>query len=401
MKSTAPSHRGQTLIIVAVILLAANLRPSITGVGPVISAIEHGTGLSGEIAGLLTTLPLLAFGVISPLAPRLATTLGIERTLFIGLSVLLAGTVLRAVGPAWVLLCGMFLVGSGAAVGNVLLPSLVKRDFPQRIGLMTGIYTATMNVFAGLASGLSVPLSEDMPWGWRGSLASWGILAALAVIVWLPLIRQHHTPDLAPTGSVLRSFVAWQVTLFMGLQSFLFYVNVAWLPTLLHDRGMTLTQGGWMVSLMQLVSLPATFIMPIVASRSPRQRHLVLIVGLLFFVGYLGLLTAKSPALAVIGVICIGFGAGASISLALAFFSLRTRTHQQAGKVSGMAQSIGYVLAALGPVTVGILHSVTGSWAIPLILLLAVVVVMSAFGMGAGRDVFIGERPVQGNADVS
>ncbi len=380
--------------------MAANLWPTITGVGPLVASIAHGTGLSSSLAGLLTTLPLIAFGLISPMAPRWARRLGIERTLYIGLAILLVGTLLRSWGPAAPLLAGMFLVGSGAAIGNVLLPSLVKRDFPTKIGLMTGMYTTTMNVFAGLASGLSVPLARNLGLGWRGALASWSVVTVIAMLVWIPHLRQRHVPDTTARGGLWRSPVAWQITLFMGLQSLLFYVNVAWLPTLLHDRGFSLAFSGWMVSLMQIVSLPGTFIMPILAGRQRSQHSLVLAISLLFFIGYLGLLATQSAALSIVWVILIGFGAGASISLALAFFSLRTRHHEQAGQISGMAQSIGYFLAALGPITVGLLHSATDAWAWPLILLLVVVVLMAVFGLGAARDVYIEETPSPGTADA-
>ena len=372
--------------------MAANLRPAITGVGPLISEIVRDSGISESLAGLVTTMPLIAFGLISPLAPIWAKRTGLERTLIAGLGILLAGTILRTWGGSWSLFSGMFLVGAGAAIGNVLLPSLIKRDFSRSIGLMTGIYTTTMNVFAGLASGISVPLSRSLNLGWRGSLESWAVLSLMALIIWFPLVRlHHHVPlDVRP-ARLMHSWLAWQITFFMGLQSFLFYVNVAWFPTLLYERGMSLTTAGWLVSLMQIVSLPATFIVPILAGRQARQQSLVAVSGALFLMGYAGMLLSTGVISTVISVICVGFGAGASISLALAFFSLRTRTHLQAGSISGMAQSFGYVLAAAGPFTIGILHSLTGSWTLPLVVMLLVVLIMSAFGLGAGRNVFIEE----------
>ncbi|NMP24521.1 CynX/NimT family MFS transporter [Sulfobacillus harzensis] len=379
--------------MVSILIMAANLRPTITGVGPLIAEISRGTGLSPGLAGMVTTLPLIAFGLISPIAPRAARRLGLERTLYIGLIILLAGTLCRSLGTAAALLAGMFLVGAGVAIGNVLLPSLVKRDFPQRIGLMTGVYTTVMNIFAGLGSGISVPLAHGLGLGWRGALLTWAILTVVALLLWLPHLRQRHLPDATQMGGMWRSPVAWQITFFMGLQSLLFYVNVAWLPTLLHDRGLSLSLSGWLVSLMQIVSLPGTFLVPIMAGRQRRQQNLVAAISALFFVGYLGLLITQGIVLSIIWVIFIGFGAGASISLALAFFSLRTHTHHQAGQISGMAQSIGYLLAAAGPFTVGLLHSASGAWTMPLMLLLVVVLLMAGFGLGAGRDVYINPIP--------
>lgn len=385
-----PTSRSQPiLLIAAIILMAANLRPTITGVGPLISAIRAGTGLENSIAGLLTTLPLLAFGVISPLAPRWARKLGIERTLYLGLIVLFIGTLVRSEGSIAWLLIGMFLVGAGAAIANVLLPSLVKRDFPTQIGLMTGLYTTIMNVFAGLASGISIPLSRQMGLGWRGSLASWMIITVIALIVWVPQLRHRHIPDSRPQGGLWRSRIAWYITLFMGLQSFLFYVNVAWLPSLLHDRGLSLATAGWLVSLMQIVSLPATFIVPILAGRRAEQRGYVVAVSAFFLVGYLGLLLTSGALLSIFWVILIGFGAGSSISLALAFFSLRTHHHEVSAQISGMAQSIGYLLASVGPFSIGLLYSASNSWIGPLIILVVVTIVMAFFGLGAARNVYI------------
>lgn len=384
---TVPATRSRFLLITAIILLAANLRPAITGVGPLIGPIIRGTGLNPAWSGLVTTLPLIGFGLVSPITPRAAARFGLERTLFLGLILLGIGTLLRASGTIPALLGGMLLVGVGVAVGNVLLPSLIKRDFPGTVGLMTGLYVTVMNVFAGLGSGLSAPLASR--WHWQGSLALWAILAGLALAFWLPLVRRHRLAGTAPAHGLWRSPLAWQMTLFMGFQSLLFYVNIAWLPTLLHTRGFSLTTSGWLVSLVQIVSLPGTFIMPILAQRQRRQHSLVAATAGMFLIGYLGLMVSTSPWWSIVSVIFAGFGSGVSISLALAFFSLRTRSHQSAGQVSGMAQSVGYLLAAVGPLLVGLLYSQQHTWTDPLLLLAAAVVLMTWAGFGAARDRFI------------
>ncbi|MHB1610671.1 MAG: MFS transporter, partial [Sulfobacillus sp.] len=244
--------------------------------------------------------------------------------------------------------------------------------------------------FAALSSGISVPLSHISGVGWRGSLASWILLTGCAMVLWLPQMKNHHSLSSHAPISLRHSRVAWQITLFMGLQSLLFYVNVAWLPNLLHDRGMTLAGAGWMVSLMQFVSLPASFLMPIIAGRRKNQQSLVLLVGLLFGIGYLGLLLAGIST-SWIWIVLIGMAGGASISLALAFFSLRSHTHSEAAQLSGMAQSIGYLLAALGPISIGLIHHATKNWAIPLAVLLAIVILMGLFGWGAGQDVYVND----------
>ena len=341
------------------------------------------------MAGLVTTLPLLAFGLVSPLAPHIARRLGLERALSLGLFVLGIGTVLRAQGSESALLVGMFWVGAGIAIGNVLLPSLVKRDFPTQIGVMTGAYVTVMNVFAGLGSGVSVPLARDLGLSWRGSLAIWALLAVIGLCVWFPYLKYRHQPDVPQGPGFWRSPIAWQITLFMGLQSLLFYVNIAWLPTLLHDRGFSLAISGWIVSLVQIVSLPGTFLMPVLAERQRRQHSLVLATAAMFVVGYLGLWLMTSQLWSIIWVIWVGFGSGVSISLALAFFSLRTYHHESAARISGMAQSVGYLLAALGPIAAGYLHAVTASWTWPLVMLVIVSVLMTIAGLGASRDIYL------------
>lgn len=365
-----------------------NLRPTITGVGPLIGLISRATGLNTGWAGSLTTLPLLAFGLISPVAPGLVRRLGLERSLLLGLVILTIGTLIRSLGSVAMLLIGMFLVGSGVAIGNVLIPSLVKRDFPHRLGLMTGMYSTVMGVFAAFASGISVPLAIDTPLGWKGSLAIWSLVSLIGIIVWLPQVRYRQRLPTYTRLSLWRSPLAWQVTLFMGLQSFLFYVNVAWLPTLLHTLGMPLAAAGWMVSFMQLISLPGSFLMPIWASRRPDQRALMVITGILFLVGYVGLLVAGIT-LAWLWIACIGFAGGASISLALTYFSLRTKNSRDATQLSGMAQSVGYFIAAIGPISIGMLYHATNAWTIPLILLLITSILMLAAGVPASRNLTV------------
>lgn len=381
--------KSRLFILAAIVLTAANLRPAITGVGPLIASIARGTGLPLGLAGLVTTLPLIAFGIISPIAPRLALRFGLERTLAGGLVVLAVGTLLRSLGSEAALLIGMFLVGGGVAIDNVLLPSLVKRSFPTQIGMMTGVYVTVMNVFAGLGSGLSVPLARVAHWGWRGSLGIWVVLALLALLVWLPQLNQRHVPDWAAPRTFWRSKTAWQITLFMGLQSLLFYVSIAWLPTLLHDRGFSLSVSGWLISMVQIVSLPGTFLMPIWAQRRRTQHGLVLGTGALFLIGYLGLWLTSGRIWSVVWIIFVGFGSGVSISLALAFFGLRTHNYQSAAQISGMAQSVGYLLAAIGPLAVGYLHAATHQWTAPLVLLAVGSALMTWTGLGAARDVYI------------
>ncbi|ULL19970.1 MFS transporter [Paenibacillus sp. H1-7] len=390
-KDAASLRSSRLLLMAGVVLIAANLRASITVVGPLAASIRNDTGLSNVMTSLLTALPLIAFALISPLAPALSRRFGTERTLLGGLIALAAGIVLRSVPSATALYAGTAILGAAIAVSNVMLPALIKRDFAHQVGLMTGLYTVSMSGLAGLASGISVPMAEGLGLGWRGSLGCWALLAAAGIAVWLPQLRGAKPSLSAPApakaaGSLWRSPLAWQVTLFMGLQSLAFYVTIAWLPAILHDRGMSAAAAGWMLSLMQFVSLPASFIVPVLAGRTASQRGLVAFTAAASLIGYGGLLLFPAAAMVPVWIVFIGLGLGASISLALAFFALRSSSAPQAAALSGMAQSFGYLLAALGPILFGWLHDLTGGWTGPLFVLIAVIVLFFIVGLGAGRN---------------
>src|SRR5579859_1647066 len=416
-----PPHFARILLVTGIVLLAANLRAAITSVGPLIGVLRADIGLSDGLAGLLTALPLLAFRALSPLAPGLARRWGMERTLFVSLIILAAGIAVRSLPNAFLLFLGTAALGSAIAVCNVLLPGLVKRDFPTQVGRMTGLYSGVMGVGASLASGVSVPLAQMFIFGWRTALAFWALPALLATIVWLPqLYAQRRTPstlndpatttqsplvgspsvESPPVGSfsvgspplrgparpaIWRSPLAWQITLFMGLQSFCFYAVISWLPTFLRDEGMSSTTAGWMSSLLQLTGFLSTFLTPILAGRRPDQRLFVVIFVLFDLVAFVGLLLTGST-LAPLWIILLGAGQGAYLALALLFFVLRAPDARRAAELSGMAQSLGYLLAAGGPFLFGFLHQLTHSWTPSLLMLIAFILLLLLAGLGAGRN---------------
>ncbi|MFE0303535.1 MULTISPECIES: CynX/NimT family MFS transporter [Bacillus] len=391
-----PRSTGQTiLLITGILLIAFNLRPAITSVGPVIGAIRSDLQLSNGLAGFLTTLPLLSFALLSPIAPKIGKRLGNERTLWLGLAVLLFGIVIRSFGSITFLMMGTALVGVGIAICNVLLPGLVKHKFPAHAGLMTSVYTTSMSVFAALASGVSVPLSHAMPGGWNTSFLVWAGLALLAMMVWAPQLLHQNTAAVKSISlkeqPIWRSRVAWQVTFFMGLQSFLFYSSIAWFPDILTSHGMNLATAGWMLSIMQFTGLPSTFLTPVFAEKLKTQRPLVVGLVLVYLLGMIGLLLGGSTPILVISVLLIGVGQGASISLALTFIGLRTTNMEQAAALSGMAQSLGYLLAAVGPFMIGILFDVTHTWTPAIIIFIIVLFFMFISGMRAGRSVYISD----------
>lgn len=404
MKSTEKSAVTQRqwrinesfILVVALILIGANLRAPITSIGPLLSSIKESTGISNTLAGMITTVPLLAFAVLSPFASKLSRRFGMERVIFCALLLIALGAIGRTLQGAGSLFAGTVLVGLGIAVCNVLLPSLVKQEFPNKVGVMTGAYTLSMNICGALASGISIPLAVKLGIGWKGALACWVILTVLALATWLPRMRSARLS--AATSATYQSQVnmwksplAWQITFFMGLQSFIFYNIVSWLPEILMDRGMVADTAGWMLSLTQFSMMPFTFLVPILASRMKSQTPLVYVTFLLYTFGILGLIFGNT-ALVPLWVSLIGIAGAFSFGLVMMFFNLRTKTAGEAAELSGMAQSVGYLMAAVGPMMFGYLHDLTTSWTIPLFLLFAASIAIFICGLGAAKNRFISER---------
>lgn len=381
-------HRlRQGLLIAGIIFIAFNLRPALAAVGPLISKIRVDTGLSNVLLGLLTTLPLLAFGMISMFTSLLTRRWGIEITLAGALMLIISGTFLRVLNPEIALFAGTLLIGVGIAFGNVLLPSLIKRDFPDKKGIMTSLYSGVLGIGATLAAGISIPLSNAI--GWRWSLGAWAIPAIIAFIVWLPQLKFHTRPkhqrrfstSLKKLGN---SRLAWQVAFFMGLQSLAFYVILAWLPEILQSRGMTPARAGWMLSLSQGMGVIGGIIIPIWAEKLRKQHIVIWVLTILELISLIGIIIPDAP-LPAAWVSIIGFSLGGSFGLALLFIVLRTGDTETATELSGLAQSIGYLLAASGPVLFGLLHDLSHNWIVPLLLLFVVLAAKLTFGLGAAR----------------
>ncbi|WP_205856743.1 CynX/NimT family MFS transporter [Phytoactinopolyspora endophytica] len=351
------------------LVVAANLRPALTGVGPLLDRVQDDLELAPGAAGLLTTLPLLAFAVISPVVPRLAARLGPERLLGVALVVLAIGVAIRWVPEAVSMFTGTLLIGAGIAVGNVLLPSLIKRDFPTKVGLLTSAYATVMGGVAAVASGVAVPIAQSAPGGWYTALGCWIVLALVALVVWLPQLR---TPP-ATVGGVRRhplpwgSGLAWAVTAFMGLQSLGFYVAVTWLPQVFQDGGVTAARAGWLLFVFQVVAVLTSLAVPALLRRARDQRVAATVSSAVLLAGYLGLMA--TPGWALLWSVVLGLGGGACLVLALAFLSLRAPDATAAGALSAMAQSIGYLLAAAGPAAFGLLHTISAGWQAPLTLM--------------------------------
>lgn len=383
------------LLVIGIIFLATTLRSPLTSVGPIIAYIRDDLGISNLLAGFITTIPLIAFALISPIVPKIARRVGMELTLFFSIILLAFGIIMRSLGNTSLLLIGTALIGIAIAFGNVLIPSLIKLKFPLQVGLLTAIFTLSMNFSSTIGAGISYPIAAYTTLGWQGALGCWAILTIIAALIWLPQIKNakriKENTEPADTGrskSILSNPLTWTVTLCMGLQSLLFYTTAAWIPEIMQSQGISADKSGWMLSLMQFAQLPLTFLTPILASRMKDQRPLVAFFSLLYVIGFGGLLVGNSS-LSIVWMIILGFAGGASFSFAMMLFTLRTRTPMESAELSGTAQSFGYLLAAIGPVLFGFLHDATASWSMPIILFIATAIVLFIVGMHAGKDRFV------------
>ncbi|WP_340007068.1 MFS transporter [Paenibacillus sp. FSL K6-0276] len=383
------------LLITGIVLVAFNLRPAITSVGPLVGIIQEEVGLAHWSAGLLMSIPLISFAVMSSLVPKIATRLSNEKTLLLGLIVLLVGICIRSISMTLFIFFGTLLVGVGIAIGNVLLPVVVKEKFPQKFGLMTSVYSTSMGLFASLASGISIPLANDLKLGWEGALIVWGVPAIIAILVWILLLRLNPAKGNAVKSvsisakQIWRSPLAWKIALFMGFQSSLFYITMSWLPEILYNYGISRGTAGWLLSFTQIVGVPASFLVPILAGRLRSQVWIAFALGMCSIVGYGGLWMGSSYPIMIISIILIGIALGGNFPLALSYIGIRARNGNQAAELSGMAQSTGYMLAAIGPILIGYLYDMTQVWTIPLITLIVISGVVMTFGMLSGRNEYV------------
>ncbi|KNC20132.1 MFS transporter [Arthrobacter sp. RIT-PI-e] len=376
--------------LIGVLLIAVNLRVSFVSVGPVLTDISGDLGLSSSAAGLLTGLPLIAFAVFSPLAPAIASRMGLDRTLWLSLLVLAVGIVTRSLPGAGLVWAGTALIGLAIAFLNVLVPSLVKRDFPDRVSQLTGGYTAVQAAVAAVGTAVVVPVAQTSPGGWRLALGIWVGVALIALAVLWPWLRRRRTDagrtgtTTAPHRSPWSSALGWQVTVFMGLQSIAFYVLMAWLPTIEQSHGVPAATAGTHLSVFLVISVAASLATGQILHRGPDQRLVSFMGSVLTVVTFVGL--AVAPGLVLLWVVLGAIGCGGLIVIALSLFSLRTVDAPQAASLSGMAQSMGYALGALGPVVFGALRDLSGDWTLPLLVTAVLMVALTGSGLLAGRN---------------
>jgi len=379
------------LLAVAVVLTALNLRPAITGVGPMLAEMRADLGTSVVWAGVLTTLPTLCFAGAGLAAPLLARRAGVGAAIAIALTALAAGLVLRVLdGPA-VVLGGTLVATAGIALINVLIPVVIKDSFPARIGVMTGVYTAALQGGGALGSAVTPQLGDAFG-GWRPALGAWAVVAVVALLAWILAARgtgraPRHA-DAADAGrSLLRNRLAWIVTIFFGLQAFYAYAAMGWFPQVLMDAGVPRDQAGLLFGLVSLIAVPISLVVAPMAARQRGQGLWIITLGVFGFAGTTGLMLAPSWS-PLVWSLLVGLGMSV-FSLALTVIALRARTGADTARLSGMAQGFGYLFAALGPFLFGLLHDVAGGWQVPLAMLLGLLLVQMVFGALAGRRRFV------------
>ena len=384
--------------MVGILALALNLRAAITGLPPVFPELSAALNLSSAAIAALAAVPVLCFGLFSGLGAPLSRRFGEERVLLVALLLLACGLLLRGAAPEVMLFPGTVLAGGAIALGNVLLPSLIKRRHPGHAGLLIGAYLLTMSSGAVIGALIAVPVYQAAAgstaavagWPVQLTLGLWAVPALAAALVWLPQIRYRTVPDTTGPGStgrrapVNRHLLAWQVAAFMGLQSLTYYAALSWLPTLFRDRGVSPEHAGALLALMNFGNAVTAMLMPVLAHRARDQRPLVLVAGLASAVGLTGALLAPVST-AFVWTLLLGLGQGASLGLAIFFTVARAPDPVASASLSGFAQSVGYLIATGGPLAIGFLHTATGGWDVPVVALLAATVVQLSAGVLAGR----------------
>jgi MFS transporter, CP family, cyanate transporter len=401
---TGPVRAGPGLpvLVTGVLLLAVNLRVAITSLPPIFPELESALHVSASTLALLAAVPVLCFGVFSGAGAPLSRRFGEERVLGLALALLATGLLLRSVSPGVLLFPGTIVAGAAIALMNVLLPSLVKRRIPERAGPVIGLYLLMLSGGAIVASLLAVPIFNSAGGGQtsgsaavRISLGVWAAPALLAAVLWLPQLRYRTLPDADERGAVPRTRqagalamsrfpLAWQVTLFMGLQSLIYYATLSWFPTMFRDHGVSATHAGDLLALMNLGNAVTALLIPMLAHRAVDQRRLVAMAMLATGAGLAGAVFGPTGG-AVPFILLLGLGQGGTLGLGIFYTMARAPDPVTAASLSAFSQGIGYLIASTGPLVIGFLHDVTGSWTVPGLVLLAVCAVTVIVGSLAGR----------------
>ncbi|MEU6531554.1 CynX/NimT family MFS transporter [Streptomyces sp. NPDC046928] len=390
-----PAPRAWTtrLLIAGIVLTALNLRPAITSLGALLEEVRDALGMSGSIAGLLTSVPPLCFAVFGVTAPRLARRFGPGAVVCAGMVAITAGLLIRPyAGGTAGFLAASALTLMGIAVSNVLMPVIVKRWFPDRVGSMTGLYSMALALGTASAAAVTVPMTEALGGSWQTGLAVWGGLGAAAVLPWLPFVRDRgtapgqdpHARVDAPRLRVTRSRTAWALAVYFGLQATGAYITMGWMAQIFRDSGVHAGTAGLLLAVTMVMGVPLAFVIPRLATRLPHQGPIVLVLGACGLAGYAGLYLAPAGG-SWLWALLLGIS-NCSFPLALTMVGMRARTSAGVAQLSGFAQSTGYLISIPGPLLVGVLYQHSGGWGLPIALMAGLMIPQMAVGVLAGRD---------------
>jgi len=420
-----PAPWVRRLVVVGLVLAAVNLRPAITSLGALLKEVRDGLGMSGTMAGLLTSVPAACFALFGFAAPRLARRHGPGAVVLAGMAAITAGLLLRPLaGGTPVFLAASALALAGIAVSNVLMPVIVKRYFPDRVGTVTGVYSMALSLGTAVAAAVTVPLTDAMGGSWRLGLGVWAVLAAVAVVPWLPLARDRSTTPVHPVapagpaagetgtgkpgsgpqgareraaradrggargsgehGSIVRSRTAWMLACFFGLQGTAAYVTMGWMPQIFRDAGISAGKAGVLLAVTMVMGVPLSFVLPPLAARMRSQGPIVAVLGAFQVAGFAGLWAAPAAA-PWVWALLLGV-ANCAFPLVLTMIGMRSRTGGGVVRLSAFAQSTGYLISIPGPILVGTLNQTTGGWGLPIALMLVLVAPQVVCGVLAGRN---------------
>nr|WP_245694567.1 MFS transporter [Streptomyces abyssalis] len=402
-EAAGPAPRWAVRVVaVGLVLAALNLRPAISALGPLLKEIRGDLGMSGAVAGLLTSVPALCFAAFGSLAPRLARRRGPAPVVFAGMVAIAAGLTLRPLaGGTAAFLAASALALAGIAVSNVLMPVVVKRWFPSRIGSMTGLYSMGLALGTACAAAVTVPMTDALGGSWRAGLGAWALLGVLAILPWAVVLKDPGSRRTeAPAGGdsaaastaegeaarirIGASPTAWALAVFFGLQASAAYIILGWLPQIFRDAGVSASSAGLMLAVTMGMGVPLAFVVPRLAARMRHQGPLVVALGLCGLTGYAGLWLAPAGG-AWLWALLLGI-ANCAFPVALTMISLRSRSSAGVVKLSAFAQSTGYLLSIPGPLLVGVLRDASGGWHVPLLLMAGLLLAQTLTGVLAGRD---------------
>ncbi|WP_330291990.1 CynX/NimT family MFS transporter [Streptomyces sp. NBC_00576] len=389
------------LVVVGIVLSALNLRPAITSLGALLEEVRDGLGMSGTAAGVLTSVPPFCFALFGVMAPRLARRFGVGAVVCAGMAAIAAGLAIRPwTGTAAGFLAASALALMGIAVSNVLMPVIVKRWFPDRVGSMTGLYSMALALGTAAAAAITVPMTEALGGSWRTGLTVWAVLAMAAVVPWIPLVRERGaggsrrealpvrgtsaTAQGAGALRITRSRTAWALAVFFGLQATAAYITMGWMAQIFRDAGVPAGTAGLLLAVTMAMGVPLAFVIPRVATRLPQQGPIVIVLGGCGLLGYAGLYLAPAGG-AWVWAVLLGI-ANCAFPLALTMVGMRARTGAGVAQLSAFAQSTGYLISIPGPLLVGVLYQHSGGWGLPLALMAGLMLPQMVVGVLAGRD---------------